>query len=93
MSTLTGQSDRQPLHARHRSRASRTSVDRQPSVIGESSCPRSISQSSRARPRVEWCSSPVARYEGHMTSPSVRRHRPTPMQRSTARVKRPSSDG
>ena len=32
MSTLTGQSDRQPLHDRHRSSASRTSVERQPSV-------------------------------------------------------------
>ena len=56
MSTLTGQSVLQPLQARHRSSASRTPRERQPSVIGESPCPSSISNSSRARPRVE-CSS------------------------------------
>ena len=58
MSTLTGQSVLQPLQARHRSRASRTAVERQPSVTGESAWPPSISNSSRARPRVECSSSP-----------------------------------
>jgi hypothetical protein len=61
MSTPTGQSDLQPLQARHRSSASRTSVERQPSVTGESGWPPIISNSSRARPRVECSSSPVAR--------------------------------
>ena len=47
MSTLTGQSDRHPLHDRHRSSASRTSVERHPSVTRS---PCSISHSRCARP-------------------------------------------
>ena len=59
MSTFAGQSVLQPLQARHRSSASRTASDRQPSLTGESPWPFSISNSSRARPRVECSSSPV----------------------------------
>ena len=58
MSTSTGQSLRQPLQARHRSSASWTSVERHPSVM---TSPCTISNSSRARPRVDCSSSPVAR--------------------------------
>jgi hypothetical protein len=94
MSTPTGQSVRQPLQDRHRSSASRTSVDRQPSVT---SSPASISCSSRARPRVECASSPVARNDGHITAgartTSVVRHLATPTHRRTAAEKSPPSDG
>ncbi|CAM5699608.1 hypothetical protein STENM327S_02989 [Streptomyces tendae] len=93
MSTSTGQSERQPLQDRHRSRASRTSGERQPSVTNS---PASISCSSRARPRVECCSSPVARKDGHITpapDTDVVRHLATPTQRRTAAEKSPPSDG
>ncbi len=54
--------------------------------------PAIISWSSRARPRVECCSSRVARKLGHMSSePWVETQRPTPMQRSTADRKSPPS--
>ncbi|CNF10494.1 Uncharacterised protein [Mycobacterium tuberculosis] len=56
MSTLTGQSFVQPLQARQRSSDSATSLDCQPSVM---TSPRSISNSSRARPRVVCFSSRV----------------------------------
>ncbi len=96
MSTPAGQSLRQPLQDRHRSSASRTSVERQPSVITPPAAPASISWSSRARPRVEWASSPVARNEGHITDGpetfSVR-HLATPTHRRTAAVKSPPSSG
>ena len=58
MSTPVGQSETQARQERHRSSASRTSVERQPSAASE---PAAISWSSRARPRVECRSSPVAR--------------------------------
>ncbi len=90
MSTPTGQSLRQPLQARHRSRASATSGERQPSVTIS---PASISCSSLARPRVECCSSPVTRYEGHITpgpGASVERHFATPTQRATPSDRPPS---
>ena len=92
MSTLTGQSDLQPLQARHRSKASRTSVERQPVVIDS---PRTISNSSRARPRVECSSSRVTMYEGHITCSSLEelRHDPIPTQRRAAVEKRWSSSG
>jgi hypothetical protein len=91
MSTFTGQSDRQPLQARQRSNASRTSFERQPLVISR---PSSISANSRARPRVVCCSSPVTAKLGHITpTPSVRRHAATPMQRRTALAMLPPSAG
>ena len=93
MSTSAGQSFLQPLQARHRSSASRTSVDRQPAVTGESACPSSISNSSRLRPRVEFSSSRVTMYDGHITPPLPWRHLPTPTHRITARSNRPSSSG
>ncbi len=69
MSTPVGQSVRQPRQDRHRSSASRTSSDRQPSSASE---PAMSSWSRRARPRVECRSSPVARYEGHRSAWSWR---------------------
>lgn len=95
MSTPTGQSDLQPLQARHRSRASWTAPERKPSVTVESGCPCSISNSSRARPRVECSSARVTWYDGHITPPwgLLRRQAPTPTQRSTAEVKLPPSSG
>ena len=72
-----------------RSSASSTASLRQPSSIGP---PCSISNSSRARPRVEYFSSWVTCSSG--TSPrrrlSWRRHLPTPTQRCAARAKLPS---
>ena len=65
MSTPTGQSRLQPLHDRHRSSASATSADRHPSPI---TCPFAISNSNRARPRVECISSPGG--------PEARAHHP-----------------
>jgi len=72
-----------------------TAVERQPSRTVASSCPSSISKSSRDRPRVECSSSRVARYDGHMTRPSFcgEWHFPTPTQRRTARWNEPSSSG
>lgn len=98
MSTSTGQSERQPLQERHRSSASRTSPERQPSVI---TSPASISCSSRARPRVECASSPVTRKDGHITSepPALPlptagvRHFATPTHLLTAAEKFPPSAG
>ena len=85
MSTFTGQSFEQPLHDRHRSRASSTSLDRHPSVM---TSPSSISNSSRVRPRVVCISSRVTMNDGHMTStPSGLRHFPTPTQRIVACAK------
>ena len=57
MSTPVGHSLLQLLHDRQRSSASFTASLRKPSVM---TSPCSISNSSRARPRVECCSSPVA---------------------------------
>ena len=57
-------------HERHRSSASWTSGERQPSSASD---PAAISWSSLARPRVEWRSSPVARYDGHMSAWPLRR--------------------
>ena len=88
MSTPTGQSRLQPLHDRHRSSASATSADRHPSPI---TCPFAISNSNRARPRVECISSPVARKLGHITPPCAVTHLPTPRQRRVARAKLPRS--
>ena len=73
MSTPTGQSRLQPLHDRHRSSASATSGARHPALI---TSPFAISNSSRARPRVECCSSPVARKLGHITPPDAVTHPP-----------------
>ncbi len=58
MSTETGQSREHALHDRQRSSASWTSGERQPPVTSE---PFASSWSTRARPRVESFSSPVAR--------------------------------
>ncbi len=91
MSTPTGQSALHPLHDRHRSRASRTSVERQPSVI---TSPWVISYSRRARPRVESFSSrvtPVAGAHDVAAVVGVERHLPTPTQRRVALAKSPSS--
>ncbi len=94
MSTPTGQSLRQPLQPRHRSSASATSAERQPS---RRISPASISCSSRARPRVECCSSFVTRYDGHITPgppgppASSDRHFATPTHRATSRAKPPST--
>ncbi len=89
MSTPVGQSVLHARQERHRSRASWTSGERQPSSASD---PAAISWSSLARPRVEWRSSPVARYDGHMSAwPCVETQRPTPMQRSTAARKSPPS--
>ena len=91
MSIPVGQSDRQPLHDRHRSSASCTSGERQPPVTV---VPLTISCNTRARPRVESFSSRVARYDGHITPPVAAlsaRHLPTPVQRCTAWVKSPRS--
>ena len=50
------------------------------------------SWSRRARPRVEWRSSPVARYDGHSSAWSWREtHRPSPMHRSTPSRRSPPS--
>src|SRR4051812_9444747 len=84
MSTLTGQSPLQPLQERHRSSASRTYSSRQPPLNGP---PRSISNSMRARPRVECSSSRVTMKLGHIVPASSLRHSPTPTQRSVAREK------
>src|SRR3954454_12430996 len=91
MSTWTGQSFVQPLHARQRSSASNTSSSRQSS----SSPPFSISQRIRARPRVECISSRVTMKLGHITSPSlsVRRQLPIPTQRVVACANEPPSCG
>jgi len=60
MSTPAGQSELQPLQDRHRSSASSSSGDCQPSVSRVES-ELASSCSTRARPRVEWASSSVAR--------------------------------
>lgn len=89
MSTPTGQSDLQPLQDRHRSSDSATSSDCQPSVMIS---PFAISNSSRARPRVECFSSLVTFQLGHITpEPVSTAHLPTPRQRRVARWKLPRS--
>ena len=77
MSTPVGQSLEQALQDRHRSSDSPTPG----SVIGR--VPRTTSCRTRARPRVESFSSPVARKLGHITPPDEVRQRPTPMQACT----------
>ena len=65
-------------------------------VTGLSSWPRSISNSSRALPRVECSSSPVAWYDGHITCPpsvTCWRQRPTPTHRFAASANEPPSCG
>lgn len=62
----------------------------------ENAAPASISCSSRARPRVECSSSPVARKDGHMTEDpgaDVVRHFATPTHLRTAAEKSPPSAG
>ena len=89
MSTPVGQSRRQPLQARQRSSASSTS-----SASSPGSRPLTASCSTRARPRVESFSSPVARYDGHITPPLPvlsATHLPTPVQRCTASTRPRSS--
>src|SRR5271170_5423107 len=88
MSTFVGQSEAHALHERQRSRASRTSVLRQLAGVRSAW---NISASTLARPRVEWTSSRVARYEGHMVAASSRLQRPTPTQRIEACISEPSS--
>src|SRR3954471_23833276 len=96
MSTSAGQSLLHPLQARHRSRASLTSSERQPSLIVPSTCPSSISKSRRDRPRVECRSSRVTWYDGQTTEPpsfSSLRHLPTPTHRLAAALNEPPSFG
>ena len=90
MSTSTGQSFLQLLQAMHRSRASRTASLRHRSG---SASPSSISQRRRARPRVEWRSSCVAWYVGHIAPPESRRHLPTPTHRARRSASEPPSAG
>src|SRR6059058_504266 len=69
MSTLTGQSFVQPLHARQRSSASITSSDCQPPVM---TSPSSISNRRRVRPRVECISSRGHEGRAHDVDPARR---------------------
>ena len=87
MSVPVGQSDAQPLHARHRSSASVTAGSRRPST----SEPSSASWRIRARPRVLSFSSRVAAYDGHITPGGEgATHAPTPVHRWTAAPKESS---
>src|SRR5580704_7095802 len=81
MSTDDGHSLLHPLHDRHKTSASRTESSAKPPGI------KSVVNASnrmRARPRVEWISSRVAMYEGHIEPASVLRHLPIPTHRSAA---------
>ena len=65
-------------------------------AVAVTTSPASISCSRRARPRVECCSSPVARNDGHITAgpdTDAVRHLATPTQRRTAAEKSPPSAG
>src|SRR5580658_10089606 len=88
MSTFVGQSEAHALHERQRSSASRTSALRQFAGVRSAW---NISPSTLARPRVEWTSSRVARYEGHIVAASSRRQRPTPTHRNEACISDPLS--
>src|SRR3954465_9375730 len=87
MSTLEGQSALQPLHSRHRSRASCSSGLVKAS-LGKS--PLMAERSRLARPRVECFSSSVTIYEGHIVPDRRLRHSPLPLHISMARSKPPS---
>src|ERR1700684_1294617 len=81
MSTDDGHSALHPLHDRHKSSASLTAGSAKPS--GNRSVVKA-SNKIRARPRVEWISSRVAMYEGHIVPASVLRHLPIPTHLSAA---------
>jgi len=90
MSTPVGQSEAQPLQARQRSRASRTSGEASP----RTRVPLTASWSTRLRPLVVSFSSLVASQDGHITPPAAvlsATHRPIPVQRCTALVRSPPS--
>src|SRR5207302_914839 len=78
----------QPLHETHSAIVSRIASDT--SASGPS-WPDSASRNVLARPRVRCCSSPVARYEGHMTPGSDLRQAPLLLHISAALAKPPHS--
>src|SRR5882724_9228548 len=89
ISTPVGHSRLQPLHEMHSAIVSRISSDT--SASGPS-WPDSASRKVLARPRVRCCSSPVARYDGHMTPGSDFLQAPLLLHISTALAKLPHSD-
>src|SRR6185312_11451554 len=89
ISTPVGHSRLQPLHDTHSAIVSRISSDT--SASGPS-CPDSARRSVLARPRVRCCSSPVARYDGHITPGSDLRQAPLLLHISAALAKEPHSD-
>src|SRR3954469_66724 len=93
MSTPVGHSRLQPLHDTQRSSVSYISCDAKASSPGFTlSWPDSASRNVFARPRVKCCSSPVARYDGHMVPASNLRQWPLLLHISTALSKPPHSD-
>src|SRR5438552_6667820 len=89
MSTPVGHSRLQPLHEMHSAIVSRMSSE---TSASSPSWPDNASRKVLARPRVRCCSSPVARYEGHMTPGSRARQAPLLLHISVALAKPPHSD-
>src|ERR1700726_4680409 len=89
MSTPVGHSRLQPLHDTHNSIVS--CIASEVSAPGPS-WPDSARRSVLARPRVRCCSSPVARYDGHITPGSDLRQAPLLLHISAALAKPPHSD-
>src|SRR5579862_6304353 len=89
MSTPVGHSRRQPLHETQSDMVS--AIASEVSAPGPS-WPESARRSVLARPRVRCCSSPVARYDGHITPGSDLRQAPLLLHISAALAKPPHSD-
>src|SRR5215207_9173741 len=89
MSTPVGHSRLQPLHETHSAMVSR--IASETSASGPS-WPDSARRSVLARPRVRCCSSPVARYDGHITPGSDLRQAPLLLHISAALANEPQSD-
>src|SRR3984893_13742232 len=89
MSTPVGHSRRQPLHDTQSDIVS--AIASEASASGPS-CPDKPRRKELARPRVRCCSSPVARYDGHITPGSDLRQAPLLLHISAALAKPPQSD-
>src|SRR3954447_26954668 len=89
MSTPVGHSRLQPLQETHSASVSRISSET--SASGPS-WPDNARRRVLARPRVRCCSSPVARYDGHITPGSDLRQAPLLLHISAALAKPPHSD-